>query len=95
MLGAKNNGINKQGFVAGGARIAFLPNATAEQIDGVFRSNIKAGTTIISDGFKSYTNLGRVQALPDCAGCGDERWRQYADCASAVQQRKAVVEWRV
>lgn len=49
--GTRNKGINKQGFIAAGARIAVLPNATAEQLGSFIRSNIKAGTTIISDGF--------------------------------------------
>ena len=50
-------GINDQGYIAGGARIAVLPNATAAQIGSFIRSNVKAGTRIISDGFRSYTRL--------------------------------------
>ncbi len=53
----KYKGINNQGYIAGGARIAVLPNATADQIGKFIRSNVKAGTRIISDGFKSYTRL--------------------------------------
>jgi len=52
--GRKNKGFNKQGFIAGGPRIAVLPNATAEKIGGFIRSNIEPGTTIISDGLKNY-----------------------------------------
>jgi transposase-like protein len=68
--GTKNKGINKQGFIAGGARIAVLPNAKAETIGGFIRSNIKAGTTVISDGFRSYTNLGEYKHLPIVQGAG-------------------------
>jgi transposase-like protein len=68
--GTKNKGINKQGFIAGGARIAVLPNATAEQIGGFIRANVKAGTTILSDGFKSYTNLGEYKHYPVVQGAG-------------------------
>lgn len=69
--GTKNKGINKQSFIAGGARIAVLPKATAEQIGGFIRANIKAGTTIISDGFKSYTNLGEYNHYPIAQGAGE------------------------
>lgn len=69
--GTKNRGINKQGFIAGGARIAVLPNATADKIGGFIRSNIKPKTTIISDGFKSYTNLGEYKHYPIVQGAGE------------------------
>lgn len=68
--GTKNKGINKQGFIAGGARIAVLPKATAEQIGGFIRSNIKPKTTILSDGFKSYTGLDEYKHYPVVQGDG-------------------------
>jgi transposase-like protein len=57
----KYKGINNQGYIAGGARIAVLPNATADQIGKFIRLNVKAGTRIISDGVKSYTRLDEYQ----------------------------------
>ncbi len=69
--GTKNKGINKQGFIAGGARIAVLANATAEQLGGFIRSNIKPGTLIVSDGFKGYTGLDEYKHLPIIQGAGE------------------------
>jgi transposase-like protein len=66
----KYKGINQQGYVAGGARIAVLPNATASQIGGFIRSNVASGTRIISDGFKSYTKLGEYRHDPIVQGSG-------------------------
>ena len=60
-VGKKNKGINKQGFLAGGARIAVLANATAEQLGWFIRSNIKPSTLIVSDGFKGYTGLRQIR----------------------------------
>ena len=68
--GRKNQGINKQGFIAGGARIAVLPSAAAEKIGDFIRSNIKAGTTIISDGFRNYTKPGEYRHYPIVQGAG-------------------------
>jgi transposase-like protein len=66
----KYKGINNQGYIAGGARIAVLPNAKAEQIGGFIRSNVKAGARIISDGFKSYTKLDEYRHDPIVQGSG-------------------------
>jgi len=63
-------GINKQGYIAGGARIAVLSNATADQIGKFIRSNVKTGTRIVSDGFKSYTNLKDYRHDPIVQGSG-------------------------
>lgn len=60
----KNKGIEKQGFIAGSARIAVLSNAKTETIGGFIRSNIKAGTTIINPGFNSYTNPRKYKNHP-------------------------------
>lgn len=66
----KYKGINKQGYIAGGARIAVLPNATADQIGSFIRGNVKAGTRIISDGFKSYRGLHEYRHDPIVQGIG-------------------------
>jgi transposase-like protein len=66
----KYKGINQQGYVAGGARIAVLPNATAAQLGGFIRSNVASGTRIISDGFKSYTKLDEYRHDPIVQGSG-------------------------
>lgn len=67
----KSKGINKQGYIAGDARIAVLPNATAVQLGGFIRSNIKPATRIVSDGFKSYTRLSEYTHLPVVQGAGE------------------------
>jgi transposase-like protein len=67
---SKYNGNNNQGYIAGGARIGVLPNATANQIGGFIRSNVKAGTRIISDGFNSYTRLDEYRHDPIVQGSG-------------------------
>lgn len=63
-----NKGINQQGHIAGGARIAVIPNATADQLGGFIRSNIKPKTWIISDGFKGYTGLDGYKHIPIVQG---------------------------
>lgn len=52
-----NKGPTQRGYIAGDARIAVLPNATADQLGSFIRSNIKPGTWIISDGFTGYARL--------------------------------------
>jgi len=53
--GTTNKGINKQGFVAGDARIAIIPNGTAVELGGFIQSAIEPATWIISDGYKGYS----------------------------------------
>ena len=43
---------------------------TGKDAGGFIRSNIEAGTTIISDGFKSYTNLAGYKHYPIVQGAG-------------------------
>jgi hypothetical protein len=70
MAGTGNKGINKQGFVAGDARIAVIPNATAGVLGGFIQSAINPGTMIVSDGFKGYTGLTGYQHIPVIQGAG-------------------------
>jgi hypothetical protein len=62
--GTGKQGIDQSGCRAGGARIAVLANASAESLGGFIRSNIKAGTLIVSDGFKGYAGLAKYKQLP-------------------------------
>jgi transposase-like protein len=57
---SQNKGIRKQGFVAGSVRIAVAPNATAKVLGEFIRSNVKPGSSVITDRFSSYRNQ-----LPD------------------------------
>ena len=50
-------GIKKSHFVAGSARIAVLPAATAADLGGFVRGAAKPGARIITDGLKSYDGL--------------------------------------
>jgi transposase-like protein len=50
-------GIKKSHFVAGSARIAVLPSATAAALGGFVRGAAKPGARIITDGLKSYDGL--------------------------------------
>jgi len=65
-----NKGIDQQGYIAGGARIAVVSNATAEQLGGFIRSNVKAGTRIISDGFTGDSRLDEYRHDPIVQGVG-------------------------
>jgi transposase-like protein len=53
----QGNGIKASRFVAGSARIAVLPSASAASLAGFVRSAAKPGTRIITDAFKSYDGL--------------------------------------
>ena len=53
----QKEGIKKSQFVAGSARIAVLPSATAAALGGFVRSAAKPGARIITDGLKSYDRL--------------------------------------
>lgn len=54
---AGGEGIKKSRFVAGSARIAILPGASAAELGNFVRSNAKPGARIITDGLKSYDGL--------------------------------------
>jgi hypothetical protein len=63
----QNKGIRKQGFVAGSVRIAVAPDATAKVLAEFIRSNVKPGSSVITDGFSScrdqlpdYTHIPAV-----------------------------------
>src|SRR6516162_9711626 len=53
----RGEGIKKSQFVAGSARIAILPAATAADLGGFVRGAAKPGARIITDGLKSYDGL--------------------------------------
>jgi transposase-like protein len=53
----QGEGIKKSRFVAGSARIAVLPAATAADLGGFVRGAAKPGARIITDGLKSYDAL--------------------------------------
>ena len=53
----QGEGIKKSHFVAGSARIAVLPAATAADLGGFVRGAAKPGARIITDGLKSYDGL--------------------------------------
>src|SRR6516225_9627027 len=53
----RGEGIKKRHFVAGSARIAVLPAATAADLGGFVRGSAKPGARIITDGLKSYDGL--------------------------------------
>ncbi len=53
----QGEGIKKSHFVAGSARIAVLPAATAADLGGFVRGAAKPGARIITDGLKSYHGL--------------------------------------
>ena len=53
----QGEGIKNSRFVAGSARIAVLPAATAAHLGGFVRSAAKPGARIITDGLKSYDGL--------------------------------------
>jgi transposase-like protein len=66
--GTRNKGIDKQGFIAGSARIAVLANTSAEQLGAFIRSNIKPGALIVGDRRKDYAGRDAYQHLPVVPG---------------------------
>jgi transposase-like protein len=64
----QHKGIRKQGFVAGSVRIAVAPDATAEVPGEFIRSNVKPGSSVVTDGFSSYRHhLPDYQHVPAIA----------------------------
>jgi transposase-like protein len=61
----QHKGIRKQGFVAGSMRVAVAPNATAKVLGEFIRTNVKPGSSVVTDGFSSYR-----QQLPDYTHVG-------------------------
>ena len=61
----QHKGIRKQGYVAGSMRVAVAPNATAKVLGEFIRSNVKLGSSVVTDGFSSYR-----QQLPDYTHVG-------------------------
>jgi len=53
----------QHGFYAGSARIAVLPSAKATELGGFVKTNIAAGSRLLTDGFASYQ--GQEAALGD------------------------------
>ena len=53
----QGEGIKKSHFVAGSARIAVLPTATAAELGNFVRRAAKPGARLITDGLKSYDGL--------------------------------------
>src|SRR3979411_719032 len=58
----QGEGIKKSRFVAGSARIAVLPSATAADLGGFVRSNAKPGARIITDGLTRTETLAASSA---------------------------------
>ena len=54
---APGKGIKESGFVAGAARIAILPEATARELGDFVRASVKPKSRLDSDAFKSYAGL--------------------------------------
>ncbi len=50
-------GIKGSGFVAGRARLAILPAATARELGGFVRASVRPGSRLASDAFKGYAEL--------------------------------------
>ena len=55
----QGSGIKQSGFVAGNARLAVLPAATAKQLGAFVGASVAPGARVITDGFDGYVDLGR------------------------------------
>ena len=55
----QGRGIKQSGFVAGSARLAILPAATAKELGAFVGTAIEPGARVITDGFDGYVDLGR------------------------------------
>jgi len=85
--------IRKSRFVAGGARIAVLPAATAAHLGDFVRGAAKPGARIITDGPKSYDALAdsfRHYSIVQDSG----KKRQYRAARRDGAQINAVVRRR-
>lgn len=55
----QGDGIKGSGFVAGNARLAILPAASAEELGTFVGASVKPGARVITDGFNGYNDLGQ------------------------------------
>jgi len=67
----KGRGIKGGDFIAGGARVAVLPAATADNLGRFIRQHVQPRTTIISDGYAGYRDLGEFRHFPIVQGRGE------------------------
>ena len=51
--------IKQSGFVAGSARLAILPAATAKELGAFVGASVAPGARVITDGFDGYVDLGQ------------------------------------
>ncbi len=55
----QGSGIKQSGFVAGKARLAILPAATAKELGGFVGAAVAPGARVIAHGFDGYVDLGQ------------------------------------
>ncbi len=55
----QGSGIKQSGFVAGNARLAILPAATAKELGAFVGASVALGARVITDGFDGYVDLGQ------------------------------------
>ena len=55
----QGSGIKQSGFVAGSARLAILPAATAKELGAFVGASVAPGARVITDGFDGYVDLGQ------------------------------------
>ncbi len=53
----QGSGIKQSGFVAGNARLAILPAATAKELGAFVGASVAPGARVITDGFDGYVDL--------------------------------------
>ncbi len=69
----EGDGIKSSGYVAGDLRIKVLPSADSKTIGRFVRSQIKPGSRLFTDGFRSYLALNDgYDHLPTIAGRGKQ-----------------------
>ena len=86
-------GIKGSGFVAGRARLAILPAATARELGGFVRASVRPGSRLASDAFKGYAGLrDTYRHHPVVQGEGKNAERLMPSSMSCFPQREDLAQ---
>ncbi len=81
--------VERNGKQNGRIRLAVIPNASSEILDGFVKANIAKGSTIITDGWSGYNNLNKLEYTHkvEVKTIGDENLLPHVHTIAALLKR--------